>query len=508
MVSEAVEPVAEAVLDLDAVLAEYQHRQMLEHLVGPFFSLLLHIVLIVCAMLFLAGNPRVQDVNEIEVTIEEMEVKELEPKVMEELKKLEQTAEEVVPTVERPEIKPETVEMEVSQNFDEAMAGNDDIMDFSSVLDIKQSASPLKLSQAYTARVSKEVRESSLKKFGGSSTTERGVLNALQWLKRNQSPDGSWSKEKPVAMTALSLLAFMAHGETPSSDEFGETVQKAFEYLINTMASISEEQPPLDNYWPYQNGMMTYALAESYGLSKVPLIKPALEKGLRFIVKGQQPDGGWDYQYGQGARWDLTATGWQIQALKAGYVAGAETEGVYEAMEKGANFLRETAFENGRFQYVPLYPGDWGVQGCGTLCLQLTGHGESREAREMVKAIFENEKVEWKEDGLYLQRHHPCYNWYYETQVMFHAGRTSWRKWNDQFSKVLVEHQHEDGHWEIPGEGSEHPEYDPYYTTALNCLSLQVYYRYLPSYKVPKKIARKTTNSLKELDSDLGLEIE
>ncbi len=507
MGSETVEPNAAVILDPDAVLTEYRRRQMLEHLIGPVFSLFLHIILMVIAMFFLVGNRQPREASELEITLEEMEIKTLTPQVNDELKKIEQITEEAVPTVEPPEVKMEAMEA-ATPNFTDAMMRPDDSVDVAAVVDLRQNVSPLKLSQAYAGRISKEARANNLKKFGGSALTERAVLKALRWLKEHQSPDGSWSRERPVAMASLGLLAFMAHGETPASPEFGLTVRKATEYLITTMESITEEPPPPDNEWPYRNAMMTYALAESYGLSKVPFIKPALEKGLRFIVKGQQPGGGWDYQYGQGARWDLTTTAWQVQALKAGYIAGAETTGVYEAMDKGAVFLKDTALKNGRFQFVPLYEGDWGVQACGTLCLQLMGFGGSGEVREIARAIAEQEKVEWNDNGLYLQIFHPCYNWYYETQVMFHAGQSAWRKWNEQFSTVLVKHQHEDGHWEIPGEGSEHPEYDPYYTTTLNCLSLQVYYRYLPSYKVVKKIARKTTNGLNDLDSGPGLNIE
>jgi hypothetical protein len=33
------------------------------------------------------------------------------------------------------------------------------------------------------------------------------------------------------AMTGLAILTFLAHGETPSSEEFGETVTKGVQYL-------------------------------------------------------------------------------------------------------------------------------------------------------------------------------------------------------------------------------------------------------------------------------------
>ncbi|TRZ79941.1 hypothetical protein D4R86_05140, partial [bacterium] len=68
---------------------------------------------------------------------------------------------------------------------------------------------------------------------GGGSETEASVLRALRWLKVNQSSEGSWPTTKP-AMTALALLTFLAHGETPSSEEFGFTVEQALKFLLDS----------------------------------------------------------------------------------------------------------------------------------------------------------------------------------------------------------------------------------------------------------------------------------
>jgi len=151
------------------------------------------------------------------------------------------------------------------------------------------------------------------------------------------------------------------------------------------------------------------------------------------------------------------------------------------------------------------------MQGAGTLCLQLIGEGSCVEAKAGVKNISENDKVVWNIDKEFSGHSNPCYNWYYETQAMFHAGQTTWRKWNKQFSSELVRNQKADGHWDCPGnlkKGEKRPEYDPWYTTTLCCLSLQVYYRYLPTYKMPKAVVQDMSSVLEVGDDDLGLEIE
>ena len=74
-------------------------------------------------------------------------------------------------------------------------------------------------------------RTAKLTENGGSGTTERSVLAALRWLKNKQAPDGSWpGGTSEGAATGLATLAFLGHGETPASPEFGTTVSRAREW--------------------------------------------------------------------------------------------------------------------------------------------------------------------------------------------------------------------------------------------------------------------------------------
>jgi hypothetical protein len=63
------------------------------------------------------------------------------------------------------------------------------------------------------------------------------------------------------------------------------------------------------------------------------------------------------------------------------------------------------------------------------------------------------------------------------TQAKFQKGGADWDAWNRMFANELVQNQQRDGHWE----GGEHG--GTVYTTTLCCLMLEVYYRYLPTYK-------------------------
>ena len=235
-------PAPEA-LDVDAILDEYRRREMLAHLTGPIISIVVHAVLLTLAFCFMTTTPK-QDTSAVEVEVKELEVKELDPKVMQELQKLEQMADEVVPTVERPVVEREAaLEMEASTDITDAMAGRDGEADLSGVLDVKVSDTPLKLSTVYSNRVTVESKTKARERYGGTVVTETGVTKALRWLKDHQEPNGAWSKSQPDAMTGLGLLTFLAHGETPTSEEFGPSVQKAMQYLTNRMMAVPDNTP-------------------------------------------------------------------------------------------------------------------------------------------------------------------------------------------------------------------------------------------------------------------------
>jgi len=72
------------------------------------------------------------------------------------------------------------------------------------------------------------------------------------------------------------------------------------------------------------------------------------------------------------------------------------------------------------------------------------------------------------------------YYWYYATLAMFQMGGDYWRQWNKHMKAALVNHQRQSG--------DEAGSWDPIgawgfaggrvYATAINTLSLEIYYRY------------------------------
>lgn len=286
-------------------------------------------------------------------------------------------------------------------------------------------------------------------------------------------------------MTGLGVLTFLAHNETPAnSDEYGETVQRAIRYLVNQVLE-NGYNPGTPHGGAYTNGIVAYALSEAYAMTRMPVIKPAMEEALRRIVDGQQDNGGFDYGYRKGDRWDLSVSGWQFQALKAGYLAGAEVEGLAEAIEKGVSFLKNVTFHSQRgFGYSSPGGNRPAVHGAGVLALQLFGEGRSREVQrglELIDEYRQNRNLEWSQATDRL-----AYEAYYQVQAMFHAGTRYFRPWHNVLAPTLVDNQRTDGSWGSPDPEAGGWQGSDVMTTTLNAMSLMVYYRFLPTFQDPE----------------------
>jgi hypothetical protein len=345
-------------------------------------------------------------------------------------------------------------------------------------------------------------RGSALGRFGGGGWTEDAVLKALRWLKKNQSSDGSWPSTKP-AMTGFALLAFLAHGETPTSEEFGYTVERAIQYLISSQQADGHFAGR-DGH-DYSHPIATYALCEAYGLTKVPQIKEAAQKALECIIKGQHASGGFNYNLENSSdRDDTSYMAWCAQAMKAGYIAYVmdDPARLQAAMHKAIAGFRKNykggggdGYSAGGFGYDG--PAISGLTGAGTLCMQLLGAAKEKEVKSSIETM-KNWTFEWNA----ATHGGTIYYAYYSTQAKFHEGGDQWSAWNKQFSPALVKNQTvipkaiEDakgktvdiGYWDSDASGhADGGEGKRVMTTCLCTLMLEVYYRYLPTFQTPQQ---------------------
>lgn len=454
-------------MDIDM---EKLKRKIKEHMWGPIGSVFFHIIAVLLLVLFATGTEMMPP-PEIEVTMMDTKTEKLDKEeIIKELEKVDTPIETEVVT-----------DVPMDSPMTDAVADSPDVgSDANSPMtgfEVAMAKSPLVMKGLYANRT-KAGRGKGLSAFGGSKAGEEAVLRALRWLKANQGEDGSWRKVDNTditAMAGLALLCYLAHGETPASEEFGQTVEKAMKFIV------AMQKPDGVFGREYTHGICTYAISEAFGLTKIIALKDSMDKGVEVIVNGQQPGGGYDYGFKKGDRWDLSVTGWMFQAMKAAKMAGCSNDKLDDAIKKGTEFLRRTAHQPGAgFGYsspssIP------NMTGAGTLCLQLMGKADCPEVKDALSWMNGNTSATFDPNPWKPEDKVPLYGWYYITQAKFQSGGADWKRWNAKFSTAVIRSQIVEGplgHWEGKDHGGK------VYSTALCCLMLEVYYRYLPTFKV------------------------
>jgi hypothetical protein len=309
-------------------------------------------------------------------------------------------------------------------------------------------------------------------------SVDASVQRGLEYLAKRQNPDGSFdSGENRVAVTGLSVMAFLACGHTPEAGRYGLGVRGGVDFLLG------QAQP--DGYFGkshdkgmYDQGIVTLALAEALGAEVDPSrrqkIQAELVKAVKVILDAQavaKPEahaGGWRYDR-TSADSDLSLSGWNALALRAAQDVGVEVP--REAVQKAVGFvLRCYNSADKGFSYQPGGAAQIGPTGIGVLSLYLLDGGERPERAEGAKYLAAHPV----NDATPFQ----YYAMYYVTQAANQAGGAVWATASKATSDRLLATQAKDGSW--PRAAQEPAEI---YSTAMAVLTLSVPYRLLPAYQ-------------------------
>lgn len=358
------------------------------------------------------------------------------------------------------------------------------------VVDIQRV--PMTLKAGLTGR-SGMVKGALLKAYGGTAETERAVAMGLEWLRRHQSKDGSWSLAGPFsdagvnenhsAATAMALLAFMGAGNTHRDGDYRENVARGVKYLLQ----IQDENgyfasKVLDRARAYSQAQATIALCELYGMTGDDELKPAAMRAVQWALDAQSNEGGWRYEPRQDA--DTSVTGWYVMALVSARMAGMEVDNA--ALDNIHNFLNSVQQNEGdtqpnangeRYAYIPSGMGSHAMTAEGMLCRMYLGWKttDERILRGCNYVLSKPMTSEIRERNYYY--------WYYATNALHHAGGAAWFRWNNAMREVLPSLQlqsgRERGSW--PPQGDEFGDAGGrLYSTAMAILCLEAYYRHMP----------------------------
>jgi hypothetical protein len=366
-----------------------------------------------------------------------------------------------------------------------------------------------------------------LSKNGGDVGTENAVEMGLAWLSKVQDSDGRWDSDgfmthylaapteaeraaegsggtyKDLGVTALCLMAFTGAGYTEEDARYGNVVSRARKFLLG------QQRPedggfggkPGQSNQMYEHAIATLALADLYLTGGDAGLRAPLKRALLYLLSQQRDGGGWTYDqylpshagttFKVEQRNDLSISGWCILALVAGREAGFELP--EDNMRRMVKFLKKATQSDGSGIYADIGTRA-GERGLGMLavsnvCRRLLGEkGDTYIQEQQQKKLADNSpdwsKVENRQDGSF-------YYWYYGSIALLlnkdeKGGADRWREWNVGLKGALLGNQCQSG----PRRGS----FDPMefwadkggggrlYATAINILTLEVYYRLEPGY--------------------------
>lgn len=345
---------------------------------------------------------------------------------------------------------------------------------------------------------------------GGGSGTEDAVRSALRWLARHQSPDGSWGaatfpqqctgekcsggggREFDTGVTGLALLAFLGAGYSHlSRDEFpdpvrpgqtlrfGDVVRNGIKWLM------AHQDPegcigPRRGHFLYDHSIASLALSEAFGMTNATALQGPAQKAVDFLVAAQNPGKGWRYTPRCQDN-DTSVTGWALMALKSADLSGLSfPEDCYKGTRAWLDEVTEPTYSRVGYTRKPAGKERWhSPTAIAVMCriFMDKNRADPRLAHGcdqllLAKPVWEAGKIDF-------------YYWYYGSLALFQFdGPTGskWRAWNEDMKNALVKNQEtaskgcRSGSWEAADTWSR--QGGRVYATAINTLTLEVYYRY------------------------------
>ena len=308
--------------------------------------------------------------------------------------------------------------------------------------------------------------------------TKKVINGALKYLAANQSPNGAWfgidnrEKQYPIAMTAYTLMAFLAAGHLPGEGEYGDNVAKGTKYLLD---SIDEEGLIGDKnsgQYMYFHGIATIALAELYGQTLDSTLRQKLDRMVKVIISSQNGEGGWRYKpYVADA--DISVTVLQVVALRAAKNGGLKVP--QKTIDDAVGYVRKCYVPgDGGFSYQPNKDSGFARTAAAIYSLQVCGEYDDPKVKTGSKYLFEN----FKENQRYF-----TYGNFYAAPAQYMIGGKTWADWYAKVGELLLATAKPLGDdkqfWESGHNGSP----GPLWTTAVNTMILAMPYHYIPLYQ-------------------------
>jgi hypothetical protein len=311
----------------------------------------------------------------------------------------------------------------------------------------------------------------------------RAIRRALDYLAKQQGKDGSFGTSTRgygghrAAMTGLAGLAFLSAGHVPGRGKHAKSVEKAARFL----AKLQDREgcyADIGGRSMHGHGYALHFMAEVYGMTSDPNLAKKLRKsvknGVRLTCRTQSPTGGWYYQPVSSSQHEGSITVTQVQAIWAARQAGINVP--QKTIDKGITYMKKSQQGDGGISYRLGMGGSrpaLSVAGVMVFC----GLGR-RESREATKAIgYMRRLLSGKTKNRYASSFQH-YQDFYMGQALYQAGDPDWSKHYPKLRDAIIKAQAADGSI-TRGRSS----YGGAYSTACEVLVLAIPYQYLPTFQ-------------------------
>lgn len=331
---------------------------------------------------------------------------------------------------------------------------------------------------------------------------DQTIAKGLEWLKRNQSPDGSWSANNgqyPTSMTALAGMCMLMEGSTLREGKYSDNLVKAVNWFMqraqpNGMLG-NPNNPTEASRYTYGHGFGLLFLASVYGeeedQDRRKRLEKILKKAVEFTGHAQTNRGGWGYVSAKdGNNFDEGSTTiTQLQAVRAARNAGIPVP--KEIIDRSVKYLRDCTTPRGGIIYSLAHGGAASGQerapltAAAVACAFSAGQYNDEYAKKWIKFCKENIPIGRGRLA------HDEYQSYYLAQAIYVLGddrygemfpkepKANWLTWSG-YKEAMFEHlkaqQSPDGSWSAGYIG-------PVFSTSVNLTILQLDKAILPIYQ-------------------------
>jgi hypothetical protein len=335
---------------------------------------------------------------------------------------------------------------------------------------------------------------------------DASVEKGLEYLRKNQSADGSWSAQGgmyPTVMTGLAGISMLMEGSTCREGKYADNLSKAVEWYLKRSQPNgllgTPSNPSESSRYTYGHGYGMLFLACAYGEEEDPATRKKLEtllkKAVEFSCKAVTKHGGWGYvSAADGGGFDEgSTTVTQLQGLRACRNAGIPVP--KNTIDNAIKYLKDCTTPRGGLIYN-YSPG--GAQN-GSECQAITAAAcASACSTGMYNDKYFGMWVKYCKDTVYKQARnngHDEYTNIYFGQVMYVLGDDRYMSiidkeakkenamlWSD-YKKVMFEHymktQGADGGWQAGGGWGV----GPIFATATALITMQLEKGLVPFYQ-------------------------